>query len=224
MILIIWLYVVCDLLLKGHLQVPTFSEFVDYVVKETTGLESPKDWKVTNCWYKTRRCQRNSIRLPLFQLPALVVENWYMVVKRGGLRSWDFFLVYGLNHLPKYQNPFLGYLFFIVMSLQPKKTDFMSLSRGPTYWSTSLNQKVASLPLYIILSHEKWMLFNWSSTILITYHKYQKHPLLFTHRGRFSCVSWGKPYAWQNTDSCCKCKVFHLSAFSGAVSNYLIVE
>ena len=118
-ILIIWLYVVCDLLLNRHLQVPTFSEFVDYVVKETTGLESPKDWKVTNCWYKTRRCQRNSIRLPLFQLPALVVENWYMVVKRG-LRSWDFFLVYSLNHLPKYQNPFLGYLFFI-MSLQQKK-------------------------------------------------------------------------------------------------------
>ena len=48
-ILIILLYVVCDLLLKRHLQVPTFSEFVDYVVKETTGLESPKDWKVTNC-------------------------------------------------------------------------------------------------------------------------------------------------------------------------------
>ena len=44
-----------------------------------------------------------------------------MVVKRGGLRSWDFFLVYGLNHLPKYQNPFLRYLFFIVMSLQQKK-------------------------------------------------------------------------------------------------------
>ena len=83
-ILIIWLYVVCDLLLKRHLQVPTFSEFVDYVVKETTGLESPKDWKVTNCWYKTRRCQRNKIRIRLpFQLPALVVENWYMVVKRG---------------------------------------------------------------------------------------------------------------------------------------------
>ena len=83
-ILIIWLYVVCDLLLKRHLQVPTFSEFVDYVVKETTGLESPKDWKVTNCSYKTRRCQRNKIRIRLlFQLPALVVENWYMVVKRG---------------------------------------------------------------------------------------------------------------------------------------------
>ena len=28
------------------IQVPTFPEFIDYVVKETVGLESPKDWKV----------------------------------------------------------------------------------------------------------------------------------------------------------------------------------
>ena len=30
----------------GLIQVPTFPEFIDYVVKETVGLESPKDWKV----------------------------------------------------------------------------------------------------------------------------------------------------------------------------------
>ena len=30
------------------IQVPTFPEFIDYVVKETVGLKSPKDWKVPN--------------------------------------------------------------------------------------------------------------------------------------------------------------------------------
>merc|ERR1712088_535350 len=34
----------------GEFQVPTFPEFIDYVVKETVGLESPKDWKGVMTW------------------------------------------------------------------------------------------------------------------------------------------------------------------------------
>jgi len=35
---------------EGEVQVPTFPEFIDYVVKETVGLESPKDWKGVMTW------------------------------------------------------------------------------------------------------------------------------------------------------------------------------
>ena len=30
--------------------VPTFSEFIDYVLKETRGLQSPRDWKGVMTW------------------------------------------------------------------------------------------------------------------------------------------------------------------------------
>ena len=30
--------------------VPTFSEFIDYVIQETRGLESPRDWKGVMTW------------------------------------------------------------------------------------------------------------------------------------------------------------------------------
>merc|ERR1711971_376112 len=35
---------------EGEGEVPTFPEFIDYVVKETVGLESPKDWKGVMTW------------------------------------------------------------------------------------------------------------------------------------------------------------------------------
>jgi len=35
---------------EGQVQVPTFPEFIDYVVKETIGLESPRDWKGVMTW------------------------------------------------------------------------------------------------------------------------------------------------------------------------------
>ena len=30
--------------------VPSFSEFIDYVIKETRGLSSPRDWKGVMTW------------------------------------------------------------------------------------------------------------------------------------------------------------------------------
>ena len=98
----------------GLIQVPTFPEFIDYVVRETVGLESPKDWKVLIMFqwilYETKDIWGNTIQMNIVEtnnIWGIIIAKYLWNIFRNKLQFvksmidkhlWNMSRIFKSNH------------------------------------------------------------------------------------------------------------------------------